>query len=580
MDKLIEDIINNITLKYKFMGFTNEQITKMVDLLLKQKKYNDYELLKNDLINEIHMIIKNTLAKDELVYPLINNYINDCFSKTTNYQEIINSFSDFSAFLEDLNYFPDPYIINDLINNNSMFNSKLELIVNHDKKPISLYPLDDLYKNNVLYMSVDTYCTINSIKIYDEDNNNNNIMVGVEDSIKLYLKEISSYPLLSYEQTQELFKNLNTNPENRKILIEHNLRLSVKMAKRYSKSSSEFLDLIQDGNIGLMNAIDRFDVSRGTKFSTYAMYWIRQSIVRSLADKSRIIRIPVYLNDKSRKVSETEYILSSKLGRKPTIDEIANELGCKSSEVNKLYYYSQDMVSLNSPVGEDNDVELSELIPSNDLTPEEEYMKKDLSDSVHKLLGDSNLTSREIEIILYRFGFYNNNPLTLAQVGQKFNITRERVRQIEDKALRKLKTSSEAKQLYKTFYNKSVPSKTKDINNVYRNNFRYDYTFDYKKEVMQMYYTGKEYYNIFNSINNKKVLENAIINMDYREQKIVLLFFDNKEGEEKTISDLANLFNISSDAVRKILSKSICLYCNYANYINQNFVKMLKKDYN
>ena len=269
----------------------------------------------------------------------------------------------------------------------------------------------------------------------------------LDDSLKLYLIEIGKSPLLTKDEEVELFKELESgNLEAKDKLIESNLRLVVSIAKKYTGHGIQFLDLIQEGNIGLIKAINKFDYKLGNKFSTYATWWIRQAVTRELADKARTIRIPAYILGQNRKIKQIESNYIAKNGVAPTKKEIAEELGITEEEVRFIMSLDYTEISTNIKINEEEDVELEETIQS-DEEIEEEILENSLSDEIEKFLNESNLTEDQKKVIILRFGLLNGKIYTLEQVGRIIGKTRERARLIEAKALLKLKRSSYRKNI-------------------------------------------------------------------------------------------------------------------------------------
>ena len=273
--------------------------------------------------------------------------------------------------------------------------------------------------------------------------------LAVDDPVRMYLKEIGQIPLLSMEREMELAVRMYNGDESAKNeLVEANLRLVVSIAKRYVGKGMFFLDLIQEGNLGLIKAVDKFDYTKGYKFSTYATWWIRQAISRAIADQSRTIRIPVHMVETIHKVTRSQRELLQKLGREATIEEIAQDIGMSAAKVQEAMKISQDPVSLETPIGEADDSHLGDFIPDDEnMSPEEAASYQLLREQINEVLF-STLTPREEKVIRLRFGLDDGVPKTLEEVGQEFGITRERIRQIESKAIRKItKNHSRSKKL-------------------------------------------------------------------------------------------------------------------------------------
>ena len=271
--------------------------------------------------------------------------------------------------------------------------------------------------------------------------------VALDDPVKAYLKEIGRVPLLTMEQELELARAAQAgNADARRKLSEANLRLVVSVAKRYAGRGLPFLDLIQEGNLGLMKAAEKFEPDRGFKYSTYATWWIRQSITRAIADQGRTIRIPVHLVESINRVKKTAGELLRRTGREPTAEEIAAQLDMEPARVRELIQLAQDPISLERPVGEEEDAHLEDFIQDDEAgVPADEAGRQLLRRELMNVL--KSLTPREERVIALRFGLEDGRARTLEELGREFNVTRERVRQIEAKALRKLRHPSRAKRL-------------------------------------------------------------------------------------------------------------------------------------
>ena len=271
--------------------------------------------------------------------------------------------------------------------------------------------------------------------------------LAIDDPVRLYLKEIGRVPLLTNEREKNLAERMMAGDETAKTeLVEANLRLVVSIAKRYVGRGMFFLDLIQEGNLGLMKAVDKFDYTKGYKFSTYATWWIRQAITRAIADQARTIRIPVHMVETIHKVSRISRQLLQENGREPTADEIGERISMSAEKVREIMKIAQDPVSLETPIGEEEDSHLGDFIPDDDTpSPAEATSTNILREELEKQLH--TLTPREEHVIKLRFGLYDGRTRTLEEVGKEFDITRERIRQIEAKALRKLRHPSRARHL-------------------------------------------------------------------------------------------------------------------------------------
>ena len=271
--------------------------------------------------------------------------------------------------------------------------------------------------------------------------------VSTEDPVRMYLKEIGNVPLLTTEQEVALARRVEEGDEEaKKALTEANLRLVVSIAKKYVGRGMPFLDLIQEGNMGLMKAVDKFDYTKGYKFSTYATWWIRQAITRGIADTGRTIRVPVHMVETINKTLRMTRTLLQELGREPTPEEVAEKLNVPVSRVREVLKISRDPVSLDTPIGEEDDSHLGDFIEDDSaLSPADSAAFSMLKEALGAAL--ESLTDRERQVVRLRFGLEDGRARTLEEVGKEFNVTRERIRQIEAKALRKLRHPSRSKRL-------------------------------------------------------------------------------------------------------------------------------------
>ncbi len=291
------------------------------------------------------------------------------------------------------------------------------------------------------------------IQIVDEDQRDKELFeqaladIGLDDPVKMYLKDIGRVPLLTADEEVDLAKRMQEDDAAaRKRLSEANLRLVVSIAKRYVGRGMLFLDLIQEGNLGLMKAVEKFDYQKGFKFSTYATWWIRQSITRAIADQARTIRIPVHMVETINKLTRVQRVLLQELGREPTPAEIAEKMGVEESRVVEIQKIAQDPVSLETPIGEEEDSHLGDFIEDEKTaTPSDSVASIMLKEQLLGVLD--TLTPREEKVLRLRYGIDDGKPRTLEEVGREFNVTRERIRQIEAKALRKLRHPSRSKKL-------------------------------------------------------------------------------------------------------------------------------------
>ena len=315
--------------------------------------------------------------------------------------------------------------------------------------------LDDLYNsfvlNNIEIVSSDSFddedddTSGGDVDVLEEISSNKDIKIN--DPVRMYLKEIGRINLLTADEEYECALQAEEgNEDAKRLLAESNLRLVVSIAKRYVGRGMAFLDLIQEGNIGLMKAVEKFDPSKGYKFSTYATWWIRQAITRAIADQARTIRVPVHMVETINKLARVQRQLTQELNREPTEAELAKKLNISEEKVREVLKISQEPVSLETPIGEEDDSHLGDFVPDERMMSPEEYATSELlKEELDNVL--LTLTEREEKVLKLRFGLEDGQCRTLEEVGQIFDVTRERIRQIEDKALRKMRHPSRSKKL-------------------------------------------------------------------------------------------------------------------------------------
>ena len=421
-----------------------KEFKKVVSDLVKLGKKKGY--LTEEVITEKTMLLNLSDSElEELYKELKNNGIEiksdsesggEVEGKTTNIKNVINELVEIGKKQGFLTY--------EVIAKKT---SNLDLDANS---------LDELYnalnENNIEIRSEDESDSDTNLLEDDPEFNIEHIVneskdMSVNDNVRMYLKEIGKISLLSLDEEQELSKRIASGDEEaKKILAESNLRLVVSIAKRYVGRGLLFLDLIQEGNIGLMKAVDKFDYDKGFKFSTYATWWIRQAITRALADQARTIRVPVHMVETINKLARVERQMALDLNREPTDSELAKKMNLPLDKIVEIRRISQDPVSLETPIGEEDDSHLGDFLADERTMGPEEYtdytmLKEELKEVLE------TLTKREEEVLELRFGLYDGTCHTLEEVGKKFGVTRERIRQIEAKALRKLRHPSRAKKL-------------------------------------------------------------------------------------------------------------------------------------
>ena len=318
--------------------------------------------------------------------------------------------------------------------------SQIDKVVSYlEKNGVDVLRMEEEEPDDDLLLNADEDIIVDDLSVPDG--------INTEDPVRMYLKEIGNFPLLTIEEEIEVAKKMEAGDEMaKKQLTEANLRLVVSIAKRYVGRGMQLLDLIQEGNLGLIKAVDKFDYTKGYKFSTYATWWIRQAITRALADQARTIRIPVHMVETINRTIRVQRQLILDLGREPSADEIAKEMGVSVEKVEEILKISREPVSLDTPVGDEEDSHIGDFVADETIgTTDDAATITILREEINAAM--SALTEREQEIIRLRFGLDDGRARTLEEVGQHFNVTRERIRQIEAKALRKLRHPSRSKKL-------------------------------------------------------------------------------------------------------------------------------------
>ena len=476
--------INQIYRQFSFLELSQEAFKRIVLSEIEKSKKNYPEnisysnYLRNNISKSLIDETKKRFAVFQTSFKIINSYINICLPPTSASKSSLKNLDKLNDFFHTFAYFPEQDVLMELLNKNQKFLNMIETIVQEYYSQIVAGKSAEIFDNEIIILSVETYCLIKEIEIketIDQDEYDYDDQSPDADSVKKYLNEIGSIPLLTQEQEREIALRISQGDEEaKKIMIESNLRLVIKIAKKYTNRGLDFLDLIQEGNLGLIKAVEKYDVSKGNKFSTYAMCWIRQSISRAVREKSRNIRIPSQKYDDLYILKKTVAKMEALLQRQPTIEEVANEMGEPLFVVKELYLISKDTVSMNIKIGDDKDSEIENFITMEENTPEDLAVIEDMKEQLYVLLNSTSLSSQEYEVIKLRFGLENSEKMSLEAIGQKFHVTRGRIRQIEYKAFQKLRRSSRIKE-YAVFM--SSPDKAlkaiEEFRTIYRSNRSY-----------------------------------------------------------------------------------------------------------
>ena len=382
------------------------------------------EAKKTNTPNETEMTLEEKAAAEAKFLERVRGLIGVARKKTNilEYQEISDYFADLQL-------------------NEDQFDKLLELLEQSNVDVLRITEDDDDIPDEEIILSEEDEVDMENIDLTVPDG------ISIEDPVRMYLKEIGKVPLLSAEEEIDLAQRMEVGDEEaKKRLAEANLRLVVSIAKRYVGRGMLFLDLIQEGNLGLIKAVEKFDYTKGYKFSTYATWWIRQAITRAIADQARTIRIPVHMVETINKLIRVSRQLLQELGREPTPEEIAEEMSMPVERVREILKISQEPVSLETPIGEEEDSHLGDFIQDDNVpVPADAAAFSLLKEQLNEVLG--TLTEREQKVLRLRFGLDDGRARTLEEVGKEFNVTRERIRQIEAKALRKLRHPSRSRKL-------------------------------------------------------------------------------------------------------------------------------------
>lgn len=402
--------------------------------------------IQKALRRRISRCIAEKLSTQGEACHIINDYIDEKIAPTFAENEILTYFDKLSKFLETYDFFPEPDILIDLLKNNKTLTKMAQTIFEKNKAEIIAGKIDTIFNNDFLIETVETYCMLEKIEI-KEAVANIEYDVGYlgTDITKQTLRDIRQYKLLTPDEEKELAKRVaEGDQEARKLFIESNLRLVTSRAYKYLNNGLEYLDLVQEGMFGLMKAVDRYDVSKGYKFSTYATNWINQSIKRAIDDQSSTIRLPVHARKHLRLYKRVAGILKKELNRNPTKEEIAEATGLSLIQVKNLSTSDISMISLNEPLrnkkNEESD-EMGDFIPNSEAEVFETVSDSILAEEVNNLLTKAGLKEKEKLILAHRYGLNGVPIMTLEELGQQLNITRERVRQIEARAIKRLRNS-------------------------------------------------------------------------------------------------------------------------------------------
>ena len=448
-------LVKNMLTQIPYFEMSDKEVEKYVNEKIDKvyKKYKDkrsiLKYFERDFERTIKKKITDKLNNNNGYLEIINGYVNYISSKASDEKslKVLNQLAD---FLLEYQFSSTPNKLISIIRYNTYLFNTIKYFVDHNKEKIINGKLGDLISNDLAVSFIEAYCMYNNIEIKEEyedleelsdENVDDKSIFYSDDSVRMLLHEIGQYKVLSDEEQKELIKKMHEGDNSaREKLIQTNLRLVVSIVRKHLGRGVDLLDLFQEGSHGLMNAIDKFDLEKDTKLSTYATWWIRQAVTRSVSDNARTIRVPVHVLEKYNKAVAARNKLEVELGRTPKPEEIADFLDMKVDELLKvLEYGNNDPLSLNSVISDGEDTEFENFIPSNDMSLEDRTFEQEKMQNMMVLLQKSNLSEREMDIIIRRYGLIDGETKTLEELGRFYGVTRERVRQLENKALAKLR---------------------------------------------------------------------------------------------------------------------------------------------
>ena len=527
--------ISFIDISYdEFLSYVLEEAEVSNNLYKEDMPYNKF--IKKIIIK---VMCSRILSDSKDVINVINNYVNKYFIDVTNYKDAISAVNRLLSFFKSFNYILTPDIVSEMIEKNEIFSWVIKLIVDRYKDIILSGNIEEIFDNIHMTMIVEIYCMINNIQINKLDVASDKYNdTYIADSERAYLKEIGKIPLLSAQEEKDLAKKVAQGDVDAKnLFIKSNLRLAAKIARGYINRGLPYLDLVQEGNIGLIKAVEKFDAEKGYRFSTYATWWIRQAILKAIVEKTGDIKVPVHMREKVRKCQRTVNILTENLNRPPTISEIADAVGLPVSEIEEIIKALPEVISLNAKIDETGDSEIGDFISVDSDSIENITANGMLGNDLMNLLLNCGLSERELVILILRSGYYTDVPVPLESVGKMLNITRERVNQLQKRAYRKIRSFREVENLvvYTQYPNKSLKNleELRIEDDILVSG---DFNLKDKKKNVERILRLQSIYELFRGY-SKEDIDKVILELTENERELVLLRY----GKDLESTDITNL---------------------------------------
>lgn len=543
MQKTITTVFSNyycfFVKRDKYDLFVLKQIDKTKS---KCSDFKEYETsFRNLLVKLSNIKVKEFLSDEEKCDKIIERFINTFFTSNNDYKSSLKSINQLDEFFTNHDYIIPFAKLHELLINNDKFKGAIESIFNFNKEAIISSRVDELFTSPFIVGSLEEFASINDIEIKDTSTLDSNNSFS-SDLFQTYVREITKFPLLSIADEKRLGYILKNSPKDsdeykdaKEKFINSNLRLVISIAKRYQNLGLNMLDLIQEGNLGLITAVDKFDIDKGFKFSTYATWWIRQAVSRGVADKGRTIRIPVHVVESLNKYTKNKELLRNKLFRDPTVEEYSEEYDVP---VDKIIQLEKQLIlpkSLNEMIGDDEDSERMDFIPSEDGKLEEEVEQSVLKDEVDKIL-EKLFDPRTIFVLKKRYGFIDGKETTLEQIGKELGLTRERVRQIESKAIIKIRKNRKICEALSGF----ALNPERVIDNITVNQIRYSNSANTFKLGNHSYESDNDYEELYKLLKEYKRedVDRAISNLSNSDRSIIFKRFAVfKDEQAKSMAD-------------------------------------------